>query len=407
VLLASSVGYVVLNPSGAALEPLATETPTATARPTYTPSPTATPGAVTLDLDGTLTWQTANDGLRSVDFPTGAPVAPPADEYQEWSASDDGVWKYQMLCRDDGTGCEISFWSSDGRQRALAERYDGPDLRWRPGTHTIGISSQNAIVVIDLDDPSDAQPWVAYDAGAGTISAFEWYSDIGLLLVAYEANHATQLQLVSLNGSIRPIADIPQPIYYLHASPDGHTYAFTLRNDGGWRLMTVDALTETVTDHGAMGSDGPDGLPVPDPPDNGKGPMYIAWSPDGSKLAFGGGFEPPYIMTTVDVPSNSVARTEFPSGYPGEIKWSPDGASIAVSTYDINRTHHETWVVEPSTGAGRHLMDGCVIVWSPDSRFLAVHGEDRPGIAIIDAASGVRMQLTSDPADVPISWTTD
>jgi Tol biopolymer transport system component len=102
-----------------------------------------------------------------------------------------------------------------------------------------------------------------------------------------------------------------------------------------------------------------------------------------------------------------VARTQFPSGYPGEIKWSPDGTSIAVSTYDVNRTHHETWAVDPATGAGRHIMDGCVIVWSPDSRFLAVHGEDRPGIAIIDATSGERMQLTSDPADVPISWTTD
>jgi hypothetical protein len=50
-------------------------------------------------------------------------------------------------------------------------------------------------------------------------------------------------------------------------------------------------------------------------------------------------------------------------------------------------------------------MDGCVIVWSPDSRFLAVHGEDIPGIAIVDVASGARMQLTANPTDAPLTWT--
>ena len=50
-------------------------------------------------------------------------------------------------------------------------------------------------------------------------------------------------------------------------------------------------------------------------------------------------------------------------------------------------------------------MDGCIIVWSPDSRFLAVHGEDVHGIAIVDVLSGARLRLTDDKADAPLSWT--
>jgi hypothetical protein len=133
-------------------------------------------------------------------------------------------------------------------------------------------------------------------------------------------------------------------------------------------------------------------------------PMYIAWSPDGRRVAFGGGYEAPFFMTTVDLLAGAAVRTDFPSGYPGEIRWTADSTRIAVSTYDVERTHHETWVVDPSTGVGRHLMDGCVIVWSPNGRFLAVHAEDADGITIIDADSGARGQLTHRRDDAPIEW---
>ena len=170
-------------------------------------------------------------------------------------------------------------------------------------------------------------------------------------------------------------------------------------------MFAFDTETEELRDLGNMGSDEAGGaLPHESSPWEGKGPMYIAWSPDGTKLAFGGGLEAPYIMTTIDVVSGKVARSQFPNGYPGEIKWSPDTSSIAVSTYDVNRTHHETWVVDPITGVGTHLLDGCVIVWSPDGRFLAVHGEDQPGIAIVDVVRRTRAQLTHVPSDVPLAW---
>jgi WD40 repeat protein len=416
LLLAAIVGYVTLNPAGASVEPLPTETPaatetqTASPRPTYTstPAPTAVPAALQLDgLSGTLTYQSSSGRLVSVAFPSGAAVEPPIIDNDAWNASDDGFWRQDFVCADDA-GCSIGFLSRDGRSSRMDGEYFVLGAAWQPGGHAIAIGladthdgATKRIIVID--DPAAPLDRVAYDAGSGIILAFEWAGDG--LLVAHSNGLGTQLRLADVSGGWRAIGDYSTAIDYLHPSPDGRTFAFTVSDPRGWRLMTVDSSTGAVIDRGAMGSDGPGGLPVPDAPDGGKGPMYIGWSPDGSKLAFGGGFEPPYMVTVVDLRSGGVARSEFPSGYPGEIKWSPDGARIAVSTYDIERTHYETWIVDPVTGAGTHLMDGCVIIWSPDSRFLAVHGEDLPGIAIMDIASHARMQLTTNQDDVPLIWT--
>jgi hypothetical protein len=77
---------------------------------------------------------------------------------------------------------------------------------------------------------------------------------------------------------------------------------------------------------------------------------------------------------------------------------------IAVAPYDDALERYETWVVDPATGNQRYLTNGCRPVWSPDSRYLAVRGMDTPGIALIDVATGERLQLTSDAAGVPLRW---
>lgn len=412
VLLAATAAYVAANPSGASVEPLATATATMTPRPTSTPTPSPTPFPASQQLpglSGRLTYQSAR-GPVAVEFPSGVPVMAPMIESHDWSSSDDGMWSYAMLCNDDGTGCEISLHSRDGRSSRLEGRYDAPVAKWQPGRHTLAVAVSDApgglpARIFVVYDPIVPVARLAFEASEGAVGAFEWYGED--LLIAHNVGAGAQLQLVGWDRAIRPIADVKSPVSYFYASPEANWFAFTQSDPSGWRLSAVEVSGGSVRDLGPMGSDGPGGVPVAAAPENtGKGgPMYIAWSPDGSKLAFGGGFEPPYIMTTVDVDTSAVARTEFPSGYPGEIKWSPDGATIAVSTYDAERTHHETWVVDPDTGAGTHLMDGCIIVWSPDSRFLAVHGEDVKGIAVIDVISGARMQLTDSPADAPLSWT--
>jgi hypothetical protein len=418
-LLAIVAGYVALNPTGAAVEPIATETPAPTASdtstpvPPHTPSPTPAPfpGQLQLsELSGTLTYQST--GLVSVEFPSGAIVDIPPGATDATDASG-GEWTYEPVCDDRDGACTIRFVSSSGQRTELAERFVIWHVEWRddptsravvfavsPPGDTTGMPRQ----VLVVTDPAGPASRTVYDAGEGAVGAVTWYNRD--LLISSTVDGMPRLHVVEIDGTVRASAPGGSSRYFnFNAAPDGEMFAYTASDAAGWRLFTVNAATLDVTDHGPMGSDGPDGVPVPDPPDGGKGPMSIAWSPDATRLAFGGGFEPPYSMKVVDVWANTTVTTGFASGYPGEIRWSPDGKLLAVSTYDTERTHHETWVVDPLTGAGKHLMDGCVIVWSPDSRFLAVHGEDIPGIAIVDVASGARMQLTANSTDAPLTWT--
>jgi hypothetical protein len=431
VLLAASVGYVMLNPSGGALEPIPTKTPTSTPRPTYTPRPTATPVPVTLDLQGTLAWQPGNDPWRAVEFPSGAAVRPPRAEEDPAFRSYDGTWERREKPAPSAPGerlprWEISFRARDGRLSRLdgqclivseggwapasqAYAFGVADHEPAPGASGVVIANRDpapgASRIVVVEDPAAPVLTVAYSASPGTFaSAFAWYGDD--LIVAEDDGTATRLAVVGLDGTRRSVGDVALDsgaVWYLDDSPDGHTYAFTIAGPDTLRLMTVDARTLTVTDHGAIAV-------VEAPPEEDslapcpRGYTRFSWSPDGSRLVSSLGSEPPYIMTVVDVASGTAVRPVLPPGILGEMAWSPDGAAIAVSVC-FDRTHHETWIVDPATGLQHRLIDGSGIVWSPDSRFLAVRGEDRPGIAIIEVATGARMQLTHDPGDIPISWT--
>ncbi len=407
-LIAATVVYIGANPAGDGVEPTA-ETAKATAEPLIasptagaTASSTAVPADAQLDgLTGRLTYQSAR-GLVTVEFPSGAVVDSPVME-TDFGGSDDGVWQERVDCDDDGA-CEIAFMTRDGRVTEIAGRYSVWSSTWQPGTHAFaaavsppGVAAPQQIIAID--DAASPEVRIAYE---GRVEAFAWYGGDSLL-VAVEGEHGvTHLERVDRHG-IRALAQVAAPVAWLYPSPDGETFAFTQSRADGWHLAAIAVAAETVTDYGLMGSDGAGAHPV-QPSLEVKGPMAVAWSPDGSKIAFGGGFEAPYVMTIVDVRTGAVARTGFASGYPGEMRWNGAGTQVAVSTYDAERTHHETWVVDAAKGAGAHLMDGCIIVWSPDDRFLAVHGEDIAGISIFDVVSGARMRLTEDATDAPLRW---
>jgi WD40 repeat protein len=342
----------------------------------------------------------------TVEFPSGAVVESPVIE-PDFGGSDDGTWRENIECSD--AGCEISFVSDDGRATTVDGRYFVTASAWRPGSHAIAIGVSPGVDppadrVIVIDDAALPLTRVVYVADDAQVDAFAWHGDA--LLVASRNDNLGRIEGVLRDGTSHLIADGLTPVPWLYPSPDGRTFAFTQSDAAGWRLFALDAENGAITDYGAMGSDGADAQPVTSSPENtGKGgPMAVAWSPDGSKLAFGGGFEPPYAMKIVDLRSGNVAHTEFPAGYPGEMRWNATGTQLAVSTYDPERTHHETWVVDASTGAGRHLMDGCIIVWSPDDRFLAVHGEDIIGMSIVDVTTAARMRLTQDERDTPLQW---
>jgi hypothetical protein len=282
-----------------------------------------------------------------------------------------------------------------------------PLFAWSPDRERVAFTTltddnRNQLIVVDGEHPLTH---VLFDRSDSSIVAIAWAGE--RLLVSGVFGGRSGLRWLALDGTLATIDGVPGAPPYLYPSPDGTRFLFTQAAAAGWQLWMLDARTDVVTSLGNMGSD-PAGTAPPaesSPENTGKsGPMYISWSPDGTQVAFGGGFEPPFMMTTVQLADGARAVTRLPNGYPGEIRWSSDSARIAVSTYDIERTHHETWVVDPTTGAGRHVMDGCVIVWSPGGRFLAVHGEDVAGITIINADTGERGQLTHTRDDAPIEW---
>jgi hypothetical protein len=400
VLLAAITLYVAANPSGSAVQELATPEPS----PSATTAPIdATPIARDEQLpglSGRLTYQSRR-GLVTVDFPAGAVVDSPAIE-PDFGGSDDGIWKENIDCGDDG--CAISFFTRDGRVTEIAGRHTVWSSLWQPGAHAIALAvsavgAQQAQRIIVVDDAASSTVRAAYE---GALQALAWYGD-SLLVAAGDRNAPAHIERGDRQG-IRALGVTDAPIAWFYPSPDGDTFAFTQVREDGWHMASINANTELIADYGLMGSDGA-GAQLPTPSLEVKSPMSVAWSPNGSKLAFGAGFEPPYVMKIVDLTTGDVAHTEFPVGYPGEMRWNSTGTQLAVSTYDPERTHHETWVVDATSGAGTHLMDGCIIVWSPDDRFLAVHGEDITGISIIDVTTGARFRLTEDQADTSLLWT--
>ena len=429
LLTAATVTYVVTGsgphlPRDAAAEPGTTLSETATSMaadsptplPTHEPASTPTrdlPDALPDGVSGSLTYRTGHE-LVTVAFPSMDTSREPDPGVTPGDVSADGLWREQTSSCAPGTSCYFEFFSADGAQHTTVLLADYPGQpKWSLQGHTLafattpyGAPAARNLVVID--DPASPKPRVLPGdprIDAPNITDFAWMADGRSLLVARgDATHAALFQTDILSGDERPIAKLSELPNFLYPSPDHSQFAFTGSSAAGWHLYVFDpARPFDVRDLGPMGSDGPGATPVPSVPDV-KGPMYVAWSPDSTRLAFGGGFEPPYFMTTVDVRSGRTVRTEFPDGYPGEIKWSPDGTRLAVSSYNIPRTHHESYLVDPATGAATDVLAGCVIVWSPDSRFLAIHGEKTPGVAIADVVTLQHAQLTNVVGDTPLRW---
>lgn len=410
VLGVITVGYIFGNPvrsSSGEQAPATVGTATATAPPA-----TSTPSAPSTDplgsrLSGKLTYRTA-DELVTVQFPAGDEVThvpvPPANE----EVSADGEWRARSDCTEHG--CSFQLTGADGAPRTF-DAGAGAELRWSPTGHALAVKAYLGPGGSDLEvieDPGADEPRVIAGSDmpravrARQVGGFAWTADGDGLIAAIGDAGGGVLVKLGLEGEEDSLAKLSGLPPFLYASPDGGRYAYTVDHPLGWRLYVYDAAGRSVIFSGAMGSDGPGGTPVSTRPDV-KSPMYIAWSPDGTKLAFGGGFEPPYVMTTVDVASGVAVKTHFAEGYPGEIKWSPDGSRMAVSTYSPDRSRHEVYIVAPASGVARHVFSGCLIVWSPDGRFLASHVEKQPGVWVIDADTGERAQVTSGAASA-VRW---
>lgn len=399
----------VLFTINASADPVDTPTPAASAvDPTKNPAPAdptasartghdALPGGVT----GRVSYRKQGE-LITVALPSGEEVG--RETVTEGARSPHGRWALRTECE---SGCTLTF--TDGSTTQTAS-ISGQIIAsaWAPdgGAYAVTIGDGSGVVgvrvlVITLDG-SAGEPIVALRAPA--VHGIAWYDGA---LLASVSDAAGQASLVLARDGGEPIAvattDAPAP--HLYPSPDGRSFVFTQASALGWRLAAFDAVTREVRDLGAMGSDGPGAPPVEVAPEQ-KGPMAVEWSPDGGRVAFGGGYSAPYHLNIVDIRAGRLVRVPLPDGYAGEVRWSPDGSRIAISTYAEDRSSHTVYTVVANTGELRYLIGGCVIVWSPDGRFLALHGADgEEGVVVIDVASGAHGHLTGSTEDEPQRWT--
>lgn len=122
------------------------------------------------------------------------------------------------------------------------------------------------------------------------------------------------------------------------------------------------------------------------------------WSPDGRTIAWFSDAGGEYQVWTMDFDRPESARplTDFGSGYPDALRWSPDSRCLYFKT-----EKRELYALDPATGRLRRLMqrDGGIgsYVISPDGRWIAytTEAENRMGT--------VRLYDTVTEADYPVS----
>lgn len=170
-------------------------------------------------------------------------------------------------------------------------------------------------------------------------------------------------------------------------SPDGLRVAYMHRGRGGRRdgLYVLD-VTGGAFRRLARGDDIDD----------------IAWSPDGTEIAFSRGWSYKHSGIYVVRSRGGPARKVFPAG--GFVGWSPDGTKLVCNC----RTGLAVWVFDSDGGHPRRLTGAIGALarasWSPDGRLIAfgrrcVGGRDtRCDVAVMDAdGKGKRTVLRSRP----------
>ncbi len=132
--------------------------------------------------------------------------------------------------------------------------------------------------------------------------------------------------------------------------------------------------------------------------------QWIAWSPDGNKLAtvVWDGKAKQATVATLDVNTGQSTTIMQTGQYVGDIAWSPIGDRLAFYLEDTSSTSSEIYLMD-ATGANQvQLTHGNSDVtwldpaWSPDGTSILAAGEQSNSVQIyrIDPSTGTATQIT-------------
>ncbi len=327
---------------------------------------------------------------------------------KQWSMSQDnayrpltspsGRWQAFKNCTGQGQPCQLLIWdtrdqSSQPRPVALAGGLR--DGLWSPSDDVLAALGEDGSVA--LVDPASLR---VTPVGSG-VTAFAWTARGTLLFATYDAPNAALW--LAQGGRTRQLTALTSPVMNFVASPDGGRVAFVQDGADGWQLVTASG-DGAVAAAGNLGRAYSFSIAVTRAPDS----VAISWSPDGRLLSASPATSP-FVMFLMPSDGSAGPRAFYPNeGYAGEMKWSPDGSQLAISTYSLDRKQHNVYVLDSVESAQlRFLMDGCIIFWSPDGRFLVAKREPHDlGIGAVRVADGLRWTV-SDMRLTPAAWGAD
>jgi len=189
--------------------------------------------------------------------------------------------------------------------------------------------------------------------------------------IAYSSDHSGSLEIyvkqLAAGGREIQITTDGQQNLQPAWSPDGRVIAYHSRKRGGvWLVPALGGVARQLTEFGS----------------------YPAWSPDGSLIAFqsAGIGEGVLSISSGAISASTIWIAPSGGGAPKQISqpssspgnhgsptWSPDGKTIAFTSFDLSR-QPEIWLVNADGSQPRFVRNGIEPVYMPDGKSICFIG---------------------------------